>query len=132
MFNKLILAGNLTRDPEIRYTPGGIPVTTLSIAVNSRYKQGDKTKEEVLFMDSVIFGKLAENCKEYLSKGSPVIVEGRLRERRWEQDGFQRSKFELMVKDVRFLPSGKSKVPANGITEIDDGITENDEGDMPF
>lgn len=124
MFNKLILAGNLTRDPEIRYTSAGTPVATLSIAVNSRYKQGDETKEEVLFMDSIIFGKLADNCKEYLSKGSPVLVEGRLRERRWEQDGFQRSKFELIVKDVRFLSSNKSKALANGVAE--------ENGDEPF
>ena len=80
MFNRIILIGNLTRDPEVRYTPGGTPVTTISIAVNSRYKQGDDTKEEVLFINAVVFGKQAESCGKFLNKGNPVLVEGRLRE----------------------------------------------------
>ena len=120
MFNRIILIGNLTKDPDVRYAPSGTPVTTLSVAVNSRYKQGDDAKEEVLFMDTVVFGKQAENCNGYLSKGSPVLVEGRLRERKWEQDGLQRSKFELIAKDVRFMPSNKPKSSANENVEDDE------------
>ena len=104
MFNRIILIGNLTRDPEVRYTPGGTPVATISIAVNSKYKQGDDTKEEVLFINAVVFGKQAESCGHYLNKGNPVLVEGRLRERKWESDGVQKSKFEVIARDVRFLP----------------------------
>lgn len=108
MFNRVILIGNLTKDPEVRYTPGGTPVATISIAVNSKYKQGDETKDEVLFISAVVFGKQAESCGQYLSKGNPVLVEGRLRERRWEADGVQKSKFEVVARDVRFLPKRES------------------------
>ncbi len=108
MFNRIILIGNLTRDPEVRYTPGGTPVTTISIAVNSKYKQGDDTKEEVLFINAVVFGKQAESCGKFLSKGNPVLVEGRLRERKWESEGVQKSKFEVIARDVRFMPKRDS------------------------
>lgn len=118
MFNRVILIGNLTKDPEVRYTPGGTPVATISIAVNSRYKQGDESKEEVLFIDSVVFGKQAETCGQYLSKGRSVLVEGRLRERRWEYEGQKKSKMEVVANNVRFLskkegPSSSGHGPAD-------------------
>jgi len=109
MFNRIILIGNLTRDPEVRYTPGGTPVATISIAVNSKYKQGDDTKEEVLFINAVVFGKQAESCGHYLNKGNPVLVEGRLRERKWESEGVQKSKFEVVANNVRFLPKREQR-----------------------
>ncbi len=109
MFNRIILIGNLTRDPEVRYTPGGTPVATISIAVNSKYKQGDDTKEEVLFINAIVFGKQAESCGHYLSKGNPVLVEGRLRERKWETEGVQKSKFEVIASNVRFLPKREQR-----------------------
>src|SRR5208282_4451774 len=104
MFNRIILIGNLTRDPEVRYTPGGTPVTTIRLAVSSKFKQGDDTKEETLFIDTVVFGKQAESCGKFLNKGNPVLVEGRLRERKWESEGVQKSKFEVIARDVRFMP----------------------------
>lgn len=103
MFNKVILIGNLTKDPELRYTPQGTPVTTFRIAVNSKYKQADDVKQETLFIDNVVFGKQAESCSKYLNKGSSVLVEGRLQERRWESNGQQKSKFEVVAQSVRFL-----------------------------
>ena len=103
MFNKVILIGNLTKDPELRYTPQGTPVTTFRIAVNSKYKQSDDANQETLFLDSVVFGKQAEPCSKYLNKGSSVLVEGRLRERRWESNGQQKSKFEVIAQSVKFL-----------------------------
>ena len=109
MFNRIILIGNLTKDPEVRYTPGGTPVATITIAVNSKYKQGDDTKEEVLFISSVVFGKQAESCGKYLSKGNPVLIEGRLRERKWESDGVQKSRFEVVANNVRFLPKREQR-----------------------
>ena len=94
--NNVVLLGNLTRDPEVRYTPSGTPVATLGLAVNNRMKQGDEWKDDPCFIDVVVFGKQAESCGEYLSKGQPVLVEGRLRYRTWEgQDGQKRSKHEV-------------------------------------
>ncbi|MGD8352418.1 MAG: single-stranded DNA-binding protein [Nitrospirota bacterium] len=106
MFNKVILIGNLTKDPELRYTPSGTPVTTMRLAVTTKFKQGDEFKEETLFIDVVVFGRQAETCSQYLSKGRPVLTEGRLQERRWESDGQQRSKMEVVAQNVRFLGGG--------------------------
>lgn len=103
MFNKVILIGNLTKDPELRYTPSGTPVTTMRLAVTTKFKQSDEFKEETLFIDVVVFGRQAETCSQYLSKGRPVLAEGRLQERRWESDGQQRSKMEVVAQNVRFL-----------------------------
>lgn len=103
MYNKIILIGNLTKDPELRYTPQGTPVASFRLAVNSKYKQSDEMKQETMFIDNVVFGKQAESCSKFLSKGSPVLVEGRLQERRWETNGQQKSKFEVIAQTVRFL-----------------------------
>jgi len=103
MYNKIILVGNLTKDPELRYTPQGTPVTSFRLAVNYRYKQTAETKQETMFIDCVVFGKQAETSSKYLNKGSPVLVEGRLQERRWESNGQQKSKFEVIAQSVRFL-----------------------------
>ncbi len=83
-FNKVILLGNLTRDPEVRYTPNGIAVASFAIAVNRKYKQGDETKEEVSYIDIVVFGKQAESCGQYINKGDSVLIDGRLQQRRWD------------------------------------------------
>ncbi len=117
MFNKIILIGNLTRDPEVRYTPQGTSVCNFGIAVNRKYKQGDELKEEVTFINVVVFGKQADTCGQYLNKGSSVLVEGRLQERRWEtEEGQQRSKYEVVAQTVRFL-SRKAGVTTTTTTE---------------
>lgn len=103
MYNKIILIGNLTKDPELRYTPQGTPVASFRLAVNYRYKQAEEAKQETMFIDNVVFGKQAESCSKYLNKGSSVLVEGRLQERRWESNGQQKSKFEVIAQSVRFL-----------------------------
>jgi len=104
-YNKVILIGNLTKDPEIRYTPSGTAVASFRLAVNHRYKQGEEFKEEVCYIDIVVFGKQAESCGQFLNKGNGVIVEGRLQEKRWEgEDGQKRSKHEVVAQTVRFLP----------------------------
>jgi single-strand DNA-binding protein len=104
-FNKVILIGNLTKNPEVRYTPSGTPVTNFSLAVNRRFRQADDLKEEVCYIDIVVFGKQAEHCGQYLSKGNGVIVDGRLQQRRWEtEDGQKRSKHEVVAQTVTFLP----------------------------
>ncbi len=105
MFNKVILIGNLTRDPEMRYTPQGTSVCSFGIAVNRKYKQGEESKEEVTFINIVVFGKQAESCGQYLNKGSSALIEGRLRENRWEtDDGQKRSRHEVIAENVRFMP----------------------------
>lgn len=97
--------GNLTKDPEVRYLPSGTAVVNFGLAVNRKYKQGDEVKEEVCFVDVVVFGKQAENCGKYLSKGQGVIIDGRLSQRRWEgEDGQKKSKHEVVAESIRFLP----------------------------
>jgi single-strand DNA-binding protein len=124
VYNKVILIGNLTKAPELRYTPQGTPVTSFRLAVNYRYRQssaGDEMKQETMFIDNVVFGRQAESCSKYLNKGSSVLVEGRLQERRWESNGQQRSKFEVIAQSVRFLSrkAGPEEVPAEGSPEAD-------------
>ncbi len=118
MFNRVILIGNLTKDPEVRYTPGGTPVATIPIAVNSKFKQGDDMKDEVLFIDSIVFGKQAEACGQYLSKGRTVLVEGRLRERRWEYEGQKKSRMEVVANTVRFLSKKDSHSGGAGAGDV--------------
>lgn len=121
MFNKVILIGNLTRDPELRYTPQGTSVCNFGIAVNRRYKLGDETKEEVTFINVVVFGKQADTCGQYLNKGSAVLIEGRLQERRWEtEDGQKRSRHEVVAQSVRFLSKrqGAADLEAAGGVDV--------------
>ncbi len=107
-FNKVMLMGNLTRDPELRYIPSGQAVTTFTIAVNRTYNsQSGEKKEEVSFVRIVVWARRAEVCNEYLKKGSPVFVEGRLQSRSWEaQDGTKRSALEVIAQNVQFLSRG--------------------------
>lgn len=114
-FNKVILMGNLTRNPELRYTPSGTPVASFGLAVSRRFKQGEDLKEEVCFVDIVVFGKQAEHCGQYLSKGNGAIIEGRLQQRRWEtEDGQKRSKHEVVAQTVTFMPKRQDGGPGGG------------------
>jgi single-strand DNA-binding protein len=131
-FNKVILLGNLTRDPEVRYTPNGIAVASFAIAVNRKYKQGDETKEEVSYIDIVVFGKQAESCGQYINKGDSVLIDGRLQQRRWEtEEGQKRTKIEVVAQSVNFMPKRSSGGQGHGHAEP---APENpvDEGDIPF
>lgn len=103
--NRVFLIGNLTRDPELRYTPGGAAVTSLGLAVNTQIfsKTATEPKEETCFVRVVVWGKQAETCKQYLAKGRGVFVEGRLIYRSWEQDGKTRSTLEVRADRVQFL-----------------------------
>ena len=119
-FNKVILLGNLTRNPELRYTPNGTPVASLGLAVSRRYKQGDELKEEVCFVDIVVFGKQAEHCGQYLSKGNGIIGDGRLQPRRWEtEDGQKRSKHVVGAPTVTCMPRPPGR--SGGGTGVGDG-----------
>ena len=119
-FNKVILIGNLTRNPELRYTPNGTPVANFGLAVNRRFKQADDQKEEVCYIDIVVFGKQAEHCGQYLSKGDGAIIDGRLQQRRWEtDDGQRRSKHEVVAQSVTFLPKRQGQSSDMGGGEED-------------
>ena len=103
-FNQVILMGNLTRDPELRNTPNGQSVCSFSLALNRSYKGSDGNWQEVTdYVDVVAWGPLGERVAQYLSKGRPALVSGRLQSRSWEQDGQKRSKVEVVANDVTFL-----------------------------
>ncbi|MDI6703773.1 MAG: single-stranded DNA-binding protein [bacterium] len=104
-FNQVVLAGNLTRDPELRYVPSGKAVAKFGLAVNRSYvTQSGEKKEEVSFIPIVVWGKQAEFCNQYLHKGRPVLIAGRLQSRSWETEtGDKRSILEVVAQQVQFL-----------------------------
>ena len=105
-YNRVILMGHLTRDPQPGTLPSGAAVCEFGLAVNRNWKDGDgNAREEVLFMDCTAFGRTAETLGQYLTKGRPVHVEGRLKLDRWEQDGQPRSKVRVVVEQLRFVDS---------------------------
>lgn len=105
--NKVLLMGNLTRDPELRYIPSGSAVCSFTVASNRVYKsQTGEKKEEVSFVRVVVWGRMGEICSEYLKKGRPVFVEGRLQSRSWDgPDGQKRSALDVVALNVQFLGS---------------------------
>jgi len=107
--NKVFLIGNLTRDPELRYVPSGSAVATFTLAVNRVYTtQTGEKKEQASFIRIVVWGRRAEVCGEYLVKGSPIFVEGRLQSRDWEaQDGQKRNTVEVVADNIQFLKMGE-------------------------
>jgi single-strand DNA-binding protein len=140
MFHTIIVAGNLGRDPEMRYTPSGQAVTSFSIATSRNYtnSSGQPIKETIWFKINV-WGKQAESCNQYLKKGSKVIVEGRLQAdpntggpRIWNrQDGTAGASFEIVASTVRFL-SSKSDTDAGGSTEDEAPQHTVSEDEIPF
>jgi len=106
-FNKVILAGNMTREPQLSFTPGNTPVCEFGIATNRRYRDREgNQKEEVCYVDLVAYGKTAENINQYMNKGRPLLVEGRLRFRQWtNKEGQNRSKLDVFVENFSFIDS---------------------------
>jgi single-strand DNA-binding protein len=102
-FNRVILIGNLTRDPELRYIPSGTAVSELGLAVNERVKKGDQWVDEANFFDVTLWGRTAEIANEYLSKGSSVLIEGRLKYETWEKDGQKRNKVKIIGEKMQML-----------------------------
>lgn len=106
-FNKVVLMGNLTRDPELRTTPNGQNVTSFSLAVNRTWKNANGEQQEAVdYIDCNIWGKPAEIINQYMKKGSGILVSGRLQQRSWEQEGQKRSKIEVVVEDFNFVGGG--------------------------
>jgi single-strand DNA-binding protein len=145
-FNKVILVGNLTRDPELRYTPKGMAIAKIGLAVNRNWtsESGEK-KEEVTFVDVDIFGRTAENVAQYMRKGRPILIEGRLRLDQWDdkQTGQKRSKLGVVGEVVQFLgsptggeggsaahrPSAPAQAPA---APSDSDAPQPEQDDVPF
>ncbi len=115
-FNQVVLMGNLTRDPELRQTTTGQNVCSFTLALNRSYKGADGNWQEATdFIDIVAWGPLGERVAQYLSKGRPCLVNGRLQNRSWEQDGQKRNKVEVIAQDVTFL-GGASDTGSNSST----------------
>ena len=134
--HRVFLIGNLTRTPELRYTPSGTAVADLRLAVNRNYTtQGGEKREETCFLTCVVWGKQAESCGEYLDKGSPVMVEGRLQTRDWEtKDGQKRSVVEVVAERVQFMGRGKSAAASSapGVPEPVEAGSEGGDDEVPF
>lgn len=114
-FNQVTLMGNLTRDPELRTTPSGATVCSFSLALNRSYKNAEGSWVEATdFVDIVAWGPLGERVAQYLTKGRPALVSGRLQSRSWEQDGQKRNKLEVVAQDVTFLGGGTGNAPISG------------------
>lgn len=136
--NKVLLLGNLTRDPELRHTPKGTAVGEMSLAVNRRVSDGNGGwRDEVTFVDFTAWGTTAENCHKYLQKGRPVLVEGRLDLDQWEDKatGQKRQRLKVVAETVQFLPSGKQQQATNSLTNPTGFPPSDDDGeeeDIPF
>ncbi len=139
-FNRVVLAGNLTRDPELRFTGGGIPVCEFELAVNRVRSKN----EEVDFFDITAWRELGETIANYKKKGDPILIEGRLQYRTWEaQDGSRRSKVDVVADNVQFLgrggdsaeggaPSGGGQRGRRNVPQDDVDLNEEDFEDIPF
>ena len=144
-YNRVILVGNLTRDPELRYISSGTPVSDIGLAVNDRIKKNGQWVEEATFVDVTLWGRTAEVANEYLSKGAPVLIEGRLRLDRWEKDGQKHSKMRVVADRMQMLggrsSGGASRTSGGGASGHQDpyATTENfapagpsEENEIPF
>ncbi len=137
-YNKVILIGNLTRDPQLSYTPSQTAVVELSLAVNRKWKgQDGQAREETCFIDVTAFSRQAETLNQYMSKGRPILVEGRLQFQQWTaQDGTKRSKHRVTVQNFQFLPRGQGadNNNAGGEQTTAQSQTQHREGedDIPF
>lgn len=147
-FNQVVLMGNLTRDPELRTTPNGTSVCSFSLALNRSYKDASgEWTEATDYVDIVAWAGLGERVAQYLTKGRPALVSGRLQSRSWEQDGQKRSKLEVVAQDVTFLgggggagggapasdDAGQAAAPAKKSSKKkDDDVVIEDIGDEPI
>jgi single-strand DNA-binding protein len=136
--NRVFIIGNLTMDPELRFTPNGAAVANIRVAVNHRYQGNDGNwVEEASFFNVVAWGRQAETANEYLRKGKPVLVEGRLRSRSWETpDGQKRSTVEIVAQRLQFLDragaGGRSEDVMAEVADADLQALGDDIDDVPF
>ena len=126
-FNKVMLMGNLTRDPELRFLANGDAVVNFGLAVNRKVKKGDVWEDDVCFVEITAWRKQAENCDKYLSRGRPVFIEGYLKFSTWESDGKKRNKLEVVANLVQFLGSRNDSQGDSSIGQV-----PVPEDDVPF
>ena len=142
-FNKVMLMGNLTRDPELKYLPSGMAVTNLGLAVNRTWtdRESGEKREEVCFVDLEAWGRTAETMNEYLQKGRTVFIEGRLRQQRWEtDDGQNRSKHVVVIDSFQFVGGRQDGSEQGGHSQPGDTASQSSasdagpatEDDIPF
>jgi len=123
--NSVNIMGNLTRDPELKYTSSGKAVCNLSIANNRVYSSNGQKVTEVSYFDVEVWGAVAENCSKYLSKGRGIVVEGRLKQDRWEKDGKTQSRVRISANNIHFLPGKRDDSSGTPSTSSDaDHIAE--------
>ena len=121
-FNRVIIVGNLTRDVELRYTQqGGTPVTDIGVAVNDRVKRGEEWIDEPTFVEVTLWGKTAEVAAEYLRRGSPLLVEGRLKQETWhdKNSGEKRTRLKVVCDRLQMLGRGNNATTAEQATDVD-------------
>jgi single-strand DNA-binding protein len=131
MLNKIMLIGNLGRDPEMSYTPSGSAVTKFTVAVSRRWndKQSGERKEETQWFNVVAWERLAETCNQYLRKGSKVYLEGRMRSHKYnDKDGAERTAWEVVLTDMQMLDTKEARVGAPGAGGMEDMTPD----DIPF
>ena len=129
--NRVVISGNLTRDPEVRTTQSGMPVMSIGVAVNDRRRnsQTGEWEDHANYIDCTMFGNRAQNVSQYLSKGSKVTLEGKLRWSQWERDGQKRSKIEVIVDELEFMSSRGEA----GERDLEDGAVAGVyDHDIPF
>ncbi len=135
-FNSVTILGNLTRDPEVRYTPNGTAVASFTLAVNEKYKpkDGGETKESVHYIDCVAFGNQAENIGKYQNKGDLLLVDGKLQQRRWEDkdSGQKRSKIEVVVRMAQFMSKRNGGSVPDKVSDAFPDPEPVGEGEIPF
>jgi single-strand DNA-binding protein len=126
-YNKVILMGNLTRDPELRYTPKGTPVAAFGMAVNRVLRtESGETRQETTFVDIEAWSQIAERIAKYVKKGSPILVEGRLRLDQWDdkKTGQKRSKLVVVCENFRFVGPAREAEPAEPVEPAEPAVTE--------
>ncbi|TXH16449.1 MAG: single-stranded DNA-binding protein [Hyphomicrobiaceae bacterium] len=138
-FNRVILMGNLTRDIQLRYTPANTPVCDVGLAVNEKVKRGEQWVDEACFVDLTMFGKTAEVASQYLSKGSPIFIEGRLKLETWEKEGTKHSKHKVIVDKMQMIGGkgngGGGSAPAQSApsqSQAEEPAANFSEDEIPF
>jgi single-strand DNA-binding protein len=129
-YNRVILVGNLTRAPEVQYTPSGTAVCDVRLAMNDRVKKGEEYVDEPTFVDVTLWARTAEIASQYLEKGSSILVEGRLKLASWEKDGEKRSKLKVECWRMQMLPRGGANADVEAGT--DNPLPTQEPQDAPF
>lgn len=126
-YNRVIIMGNLTRDPEVKQLPSGTTVAELGIAVNDRVKKNNEWVDETCFVDVTLFGRTAEIADQYLRKGNSTLIEGRLKYESWEKDGQKRTKIKVLGDKLTLLGKGNADPAAERVPSAADFLPSDDD-----